>query len=528
MSSLLLITLQAICAPADTAVVCPREWLPTLQPWIELRQEQGHQLSVITETGSSERIRQRIRRVAENGKLRYVVLVGDTNTDSEVERLGVPTRLIKATVNVQWGSEPEIATDNWYADFDDDRIPDVALGRWTVDTAAELAGVVDKILNYERRKTVHLGQRRIHFVAGGSGFGLLTDMVLENTAKRILTAGIPAQYETSMTYANWRSPYCPNPIEFQRRVIEQLSDDSFAFVYLGHGHRTFLDAVHTPHGYAPVLEADALTTLHCKHPLPLTVLLACYAGAFDGPEECLAERMLRHRQGPVAVIGASRTTMPYGMAVFGTGLLHELFSIQSPKLGDVWLQSKRSMIANTRSGERKMLDSLAKTFSPTPNQLDEECREHLDLFNLLGDPLLTMHYPDQMSVETPRYTQAGQELEIRGTAPFDGQLLLELVCRRDRLKVKTKHRTEFELTEDSLRAMNESHQQANDKRWASQQKDIVTGKFKMVLEVPSDAQGPCHVRAYLFDGNHQHALGAGNVYIRRPSTAQRTTTVRSR
>jgi len=110
MSSLLLITLQAICAPADTAVVCPREWLPTLQPWIELRQEQGHQLSVITETSSPERIRQRIRRVAENGKLRYVVLVGDANTDSEAERLGVPTRLTKATVNVQWGSEPEIAT----------------------------------------------------------------------------------------------------------------------------------------------------------------------------------------------------------------------------------------------------------------------------------------------------------------------------------------------------------------------------------------------------------------------------------
>lgn len=71
-----------------------------------------------------------------------VVLLGDATpnpSDGTVAKLHatdhfcVPTHLAKAQVNIVFGSEP-IATDNWYADFDDDGVPEAAVGRLPVIT----------------------------------------------------------------------------------------------------------------------------------------------------------------------------------------------------------------------------------------------------------------------------------------------------------------------------------------------------------------------------------------------------------
>ena len=84
-----------------------------------------------------------------------------------------------AVVNVHWGSEPLIASDNWYADLDDDGVPDVAIGRLTVRSVAELQTVVQKIVAYEKSKDFHRWRSRINFVAGTGGFGPLVDSVIQ-------------------------------------------------------------------------------------------------------------------------------------------------------------------------------------------------------------------------------------------------------------------------------------------------------------------------------------------------------------
>ncbi len=50
---------------------------------------------------------------------------------------------------------------------------------------------------------------------------------------------------------------------------------------------------------------------------PIAIMLACYTAAFDQPQDCLAEQMLKAEGGPVAVYGGSRVTMPYAMSVMG-------------------------------------------------------------------------------------------------------------------------------------------------------------------------------------------------------------------
>ena len=88
--------------------------------------------------------------VARMTRRTHLVLVGDADprmvTEPAVRRRSIPAHYAKAEVNVQFGSSPEIATDNWYADLDDDRVPDVAVGRITCDSASELTLVVEKIL----------------------------------------------------------------------------------------------------------------------------------------------------------------------------------------------------------------------------------------------------------------------------------------------------------------------------------------------------------------------------------------------
>ncbi len=126
-----------------------------LGPWLEHRHRQDHLVSLIAQTDSPEAIRRQIREVAQGGQLRFVVLVGDASPGGpgDIARAAccVPVHLAAAKVNVLWGSEPHIATDGWYADFDDPRLPQAAVGRLPARSPEErLRQIVAKILAYER------------------------------------------------------------------------------------------------------------------------------------------------------------------------------------------------------------------------------------------------------------------------------------------------------------------------------------------------------------------------------------------
>ena len=70
------------------------------------------------------------------------MLIGDAptaGTGSASQANTVATQQVAARVNIHWGSEPLIATDNGYADLDGDGIPDTSVGRIPVDSSDELA-----------------------------------------------------------------------------------------------------------------------------------------------------------------------------------------------------------------------------------------------------------------------------------------------------------------------------------------------------------------------------------------------------
>lgn len=516
-ATLLGVLCSVAAAASDTVVVCPQQFRAALQPWVEHRTAAGHRLTFLSNLQSPESLRTQIRHVAQGGNLKYVVLVGDAEPeaarDPNVRARCIAVHYAEAKVNVRWGSEPHIATDNWYADLDDDRVPDVAIGRLTADSPAELTRMVDKILRYEREPDFTAWRRRINFVAGLGGFGVLADSALEMAAKKLITDGIPAGYATSMTYASWRSPYCPDPRSFREATIDRLNEGCLFWVYIGHGQQRFVDWMRVPGANYPILSDRDVPQLKSAGGAPIACFLACYTAAFDQPRDCLAEEMLRTPGAPVAIVGGSRVTMPYAMAVMGVEFLDECFKERQPTLGAALLAAKRHMMHPVRKNDnRASLDTLAALISPAPVDLNAERAEHLELFNLIGDPLLALHHPQPFAVSVSPTVTAGDELQIEGDSPIGGNCAIELVVRRDRLAFAAPLRLAYDPTPKTLEAYSEVYARANDHCLSARSGTATPGRMLTKVRVPETARGLCHVRVYV-EGKQDFALGAADVEI---------------
>jgi hypothetical protein len=521
MSAALLLLLIAAPAqpPVDTIVVCPLEFRAALAPWVAHRESQGHRLALLAPPGSSTELRAQVRKLAAAGRVRYLVIAGDARPPLGGNRTPnarlVPTHYARAVVNVRWGSQPQIATDNWYADLDDDRVPELAVGRLTADTPAELARMVEKILAYETCADFGHWRRQVHFVAGLGGFGPVADAVLEAAAKTLITSGIPAAYSTTMTYGSWQSPYCPDPRQFERVTLDRLNEGSLFWVYIGHGQQRSVDVVRVPGGTYPIFSTPDAARLECRHGAPIACLLACYSGAFDQPHDCLAEEMLRSPGGPVAILCGSRVTMPYGMAVLGAELLAECFGRRPATIGELIVAAKRrTMDPSSDSPHRATLDGVAKAFSSlTGGDLEAERAEHLDLFALLGDPLLRLPYPREIDLEVKPTAAAGSRIEVAGNSPIAGACTLELVVRRDRLTFEPPRRGEFDPR--LLAEYGDVYKRANEPRLAATKIRTLGGRFRGQLEAPAAARGACHVRVFV-EGAGGCAAGAADVRLHAP------------
>lgn len=527
--------------PADTVVVCPTAWRGALEEWLEYRRGQGHVVELLEAGADAADIRRAIGEAARGGRLRYVVLVGDVTCagegksapdnnspgalnspdDGAGRRPGVPTYLVEAKVNVHWGSEPLLATDHPYGDLDDDGQPELAVGRLPADSAAELAELVRRTLDYERSRDFGPWRQRVNLVAGVGDFGPLADAALEAAARYFITQGIPPEVQTSMTYASWRSPYCPDPRRFHQTAVERWNEGSWFWVYIGHAQPWALDRPRLFGASRPILAAGDVGELRCRAGCPIALFLCCYVGAFDLPEDCLAEKMLLAPGGPVAVLAGSRVTMPYAMTVLANGLLDECFRRRVATLGDAVLGAKRRLIEEPAEDEtpRRMLDSVARLLSPMPRQLAAERAEHVLLFNLLGDPLLRLRHPKPVEVRAAARAAPGERLDVAIVSPVPGRATAELILSRGRLREVAPRRAAMPRSADECATFQPVYRSANDTRLVSVDCALVAGRGSVTLEVPRDIEGPCHVAVFV-EGDDDFASGAADVLVQRSGATE--------
>ncbi len=502
---------------ADTIVVCPAAFREAIGPWVKYRTAQGHEILVLPATNSPTQISHSIREVAASHNIKAILLVGDARFGNRVDATSVtavPVHYVRSRVIPDYGGEDYIATDNPYGDLDGDGLPDVAVGRLPADSPEDLAAMIRKIVTYESNPDFGTWRRQVNLVAGVGGFGPLLDGVIETTTKMFLTSGVSASFQTTMTQASWTSPYCPDPRRFCATTIGRLNEGCLFWVYMGHGEPQSLDHLNVPGHRFPIMTSADVPGVRCQPQSPIALFFCCYAGAFDAGEDCLAEELVRSPQGPVAAVAGSRVTMPYAMAILGSGMLTEFFQNHRPTLGEVFLHAKRRLAGDGgRDTRRVMLDSLAGLMNGGQHDLADERAEHLHLFNLLGDPLLRFRYPQAIEITSPKEAEAGSEIVVSATAPIDGRATVELIVRRDRLTFTPPPRLKYDESEEGRAAFNDVYSRANDLRLASVELQTTDRQFNAVLQVPKNASGPCHVRVFV-QGATNFAAGARDILIR--------------
>ena len=506
----------------DVAVVCHRTWRAVMRPWVQLRQQQGYRLHWLDPAPPRELGKALIHLRQQQPGLRYLVLVGDApdlwsqSTPLAEDRPQVPTCYVKSQVTVRWGSTATIASDTPLSDLDGDGIPELAVGRLPVDSAAELEALIGRILRHEQDQDWGPWRRQVNFAAGSGGFGPLVDTAVEAAARTFITRHIPPSYATQLSYANWRSPYCP-PLGQLRPTTTQLLSNCSAWIFIGHGLPDQL-ATASPQGDPlPMLTtADVLALQEKIHPdqrTPVALILACYALAYDAREDCVGEELLKTPGGPIAVIGGTRVTMPYGQALLALRLLEGWFEQRSATVGELLLRAKRQLVASDGTGRSSQwLDTMAKLFHPDHEHLHAERVEHSHLIQLLGDPLLRLHHPQTVDLQCDRECVAGGQLLVGGTSPLAGLARIELICPRDRLTFTPPRRNAWP-GDTAAEEMTATFQRANQRTWAVVRQSVADGPFQLALDVPADAAGPAHVRVFV-EGQAGFALGAGQVKIR--------------
>lgn len=247
---------------------------------------------------------------------RFLLLAGDASFDPRnFLEMGdadlVPTKFIDTAFL-------ETASDDWFADADDDGVAELAVGRLAVRTAEEAATVVQKLIGYDR-------------AAGGAKTAVLVSdrpkgfpFAAANTAvKALLPAGVSVQEIVVGQTDDAKS---------REALLAALNEGPWLVNYLGHG------SIEVWQG--ELLASQDAGTLSNGLRLPFVAAMTCLNGFFhDMYTESLAEALQKAPQGgALAVWASSGLTEASSQALMNRALVQRLG--EGLTLGEAIMQAK--------------------------------------------------------------------------------------------------------------------------------------------------------------------------------------------
>lgn len=350
---------------------------------------------------------------------RFLLLAGDADRVPTFERPA-------AYRSDRFACDPDLATDHLFG---------AVTGRLPADTVEELRAMIAKTLAYETDLAGGPWQKKVAVVAGEGGFGAFLDLVLEAQFSAVIARGIPPEYDVETAYAKVSSKYGYYPPHFNDHAVRLLNEGALFYAYVGHGLRTGFDEVRYNGFSYPILEARDAARVEVRAGLPVMVVLACLTGAYDARVgDSIGEELLKRPRGPVAFIGGSRITQPYGNALLGEALVAEVFRPGGPvTLGEALWEAKAAVL---REGERSALrlraDALAGLVQG-PSSLEPMRRDVVLHYNLLGDPALRLRRPGGgLGLSAPEAAEPGASVNVSGTLPEEAPVEVTFECARDR------------------------------------------------------------------------------------------------
>jgi hypothetical protein len=242
-------------------------------------------------------------------KPRYVLLAGDASYDPK-NYLGqglndlVPTKLIDTNLM-------EAASDDWLADFNDDGIADLALGRLPVRTVADVNALVAKIVSYESEAQ---DPARGALLVADTSFESQSSKLHSLLPSGMMVATINRSSADDATVHN--------------KIITAINQGPRVTNFVGHGS----NGVWTGGSVLSSYDAPILTN---TNRLSVFTMMTCFNGYFqDAYNDSLSEALLKAPGGAIAVWASTTLTETAGQNDIDQEFYRMLFGSQNATLGD--------------------------------------------------------------------------------------------------------------------------------------------------------------------------------------------------
>lgn len=321
---------------ASYVIITRREFTDSLDPLIDLRRGQRLSVAVVDvediydEFSFGQKTPQAIKDflywAAQNWKKkpRYILFAGEASLDPrDYMGLGdfdlVPSKLLDTSLM-------ETMSDDWLADFNDDGLADLAVGRLPARTAHEVGVMVSKITSFDRSPPA----QSILMVADSSdGY----DFEAANDRLRMLT---PSRMKIE---------------EINRGRVDQATARGLLMERINNG-QTIVN--YLGHGSVDQWRGDLLTSydaglLANDKSFPIFLMMTCLNGYGQDPAvDSLAESLLKSERGGAAVLASSGMCAPSPQVYMNQVLYRSFFNAEAERpatLGEA-VRSAKAVVAD--------------------------------------------------------------------------------------------------------------------------------------------------------------------------------------
>ena len=335
----------------DYVVITHSTFAESIQPLVEFRRSQGLTTMVVDIDDIYNEFSdglfnpfaiQKFLRYAYNNYQQpaptYVLLVGDAHYDYKGATVEIynkdPTfrgtyKLYPNFVPTYHGWAPasgETSMDQRFVNISgDDPLPDMLIGRLSVQTPEALTTMVKKIIDYEKNPKTGVWQGTLIQVADDHT-DKPNDSIFETSRDQLIQEVIPPGYDTREIYL--RKIGSPNNTRL--KILRAINTGALAIEYAGHGgSQTWADE--------SIFRIEDAAGLRNRY-LPFVITTTCLNGQFDKPQQagnfCLSEQFLLGKYGAIAALSATRLTYGQANAEFDIDLFEALFRVaqESPEL----------------------------------------------------------------------------------------------------------------------------------------------------------------------------------------------------